>query len=539
MLVGPSDGLPGRPPRDAREGGWSSARVCQTCLTDGRGCNEGPDGRARISPRRRAARRPFVGSRRPPRARSRAPGRDRARRSQASSRSARRPWRGRGSVASRSTARTRTRCRARSGRTPRRSRPSRASGVATHETFFGSSRPARWGRLADVIRARVLAASHVGELVSSLAGLRPEEASRLALAHPSRAIVLEGLDDPGPVEAALTAAGIPHARAAGTLAWAADPIRTAELHRLLADADPAALGALHRAMAGWVSAPRDVPLPGEGALRLSARAHVMGIVNVTPDSFSDGGRFGSPAAAVEHGLALAEEGADILDVGGESTRPGADRVDAAEEIRRVIPVVEGLAAKTPVPVSIDTTKAAVARAALDAGARILNDVSAGRFDSEILPLAAERGAPVVLMHMKGEPRTMQRDPVYADVVGEVAAFLDERAAAARAAGVAEDRILLDPGFGFGKTREHNLVLLARLRELRCLGYPVVAGTSRKSFIGATLGDLPVAERLEGTAATVALAVAAGAAVVRVHDVLAMARVASMVEAVVGAGLRGS
>jgi dihydropteroate synthase len=196
-----------------------------------------------------------------------------------------------------------------------------------------------------------------------------------------------------------------------------------------------------------------------------------------------------------------------------------------------VPVVEALAAKSSIPVSIDTSKASVARAALDAGAQIVNDVAAGRFDPEILYVAAERGAPVVLMHMRGEPRTMQKNPVYSDLVGEVATFLTERAEAAVAAGVARDRIVVDPGFGFGKTREHNLVLLARLRELRCLGFPILAGTSRKSFIGATLGDLPVDERLEGTAATVALAVVNGASIVRVHDVREMGRVASMVEAV--------
>jgi dihydropteroate synthase len=261
----------------------------------------------------------------------------------------------------------------------------------------------------------------------------------------------------------------------------------------------------------------------------------MGVVNVTPDSFSDGGRYLEPGAAIRHGLELVEEGADLLDVGGESTRPGAEPVPLEEERRRVLPVVEALAGRAGVPVSVDTTKAAVARAALDAGAAIVNDVSAGRFDPDMLPLCAERGAPVVLMHMLGEPRTMQRDPRYDDVVREVAAFLAARAEAALAAGVAVDRIVVDPGFGFGKTREHNLVLLRRLDEIVALGYPVLVGTSRKSFIGATLGGLPVEDRLEGTAATVALAVAAGASIVRVHDVRAMARVVRMVEAVLAAG----
>jgi len=277
----------------------------------------------------------------------------------------------------------------------------------------------------------------------------------------------------------------------------------------------------------------DVPLPGGGVLPLSQRACVMGIVNVTPDSFSDGGRYLDATEAIEHGLQLAEEGADILDVGAESTRPGAEPVDIAEEKRRLLPVVEALAGKSGVPVSVDTMKAAVARDAVDAGAQIINDVSAGS-DPAMLPLAAECFAPVVLMHMRGEPRTMQKDVRYGDVVGEVMSFLEDRARRAIAAGVARDRVMVDPGFGFGKLVEHNLVLLRRLGEFRRLGYPVVAGTSRKGFIGRVLGDLPVEERLDGTAATVALAVWNGASVVRVHDVRAMRRVVGIVEATMSA-----
>ena len=277
----------------------------------------------------------------------------------------------------------------------------------------------------------------------------------------------------------------------------------------------------------------DLPLANGTVLRLSERTHLMGIVNVTPDSFSDGGLFFDAEDALKQGISLAEEGADIIDIGGESTRPGAEPVDAAQEIARVVPVISALRERLGTPISIDTTKAEVARAALAAGADIVNDVSAGRFDPQMLPLASERGVPVVLMHMLGEPRTMQQDPRYDDVTAEVTGFLEERAQAAFVAGVARDKIVIDPGFGFGKTREHNLELLRNLRRLTDLGYPVLAGTSRKSFIGATL-DLPVAERLEGTAATVALAVANGAAIVRVHDVGPMRRVASMVEAVLEA-----
>ncbi|HEX9711742.1 MAG TPA: dihydropteroate synthase [Actinomycetota bacterium] len=280
---------------------------------------------------------------------------------------------------------------------------------------------------------------------------------------------------------------------------------------------------------------RDIVWPG-GALRLSERTHIMGVVNVTPDSFSDGGMFLDPADAIEHGIRLAEEGADALDVGGESTRPGADPVGADDEIARAVPVIEGLAKSVEVPISIDTTKSAVARAALDAGASIINDVSAGRLDPSILTLAAERDVPVILMHMLGEPRTMQRDPIYDDVVEDVRAFLVSRAQAAADAGVDPGRIVIDPGIGFGKTPQHNLTLLKRLRDLTHPGYPVLLGASRKSFIGLTL-DLPVEERLEGTLATTAVGILNGASMVRVHDVRANLRAARIVDAVVRAGDR--
>ncbi len=244
---------------------------------------------------------------------------------------------------------------------------------------------------------------------------------------------------------------------------------------------------------------------------------VMGIVNVTPDSFSDGGLFLDPGAAVEHGLRLAGEGAAILDVGGESTRPGAEPVDAGEETARVAPVVERLAADG-LRVSIDTTKLEVARAALDAGAELVNDVSAFRFAPELAGLVAERGAGCCLMHMLGEPRTMQRDPRYDDVVGEVKAFLEERLAFAVGEGVAEERVWLDPGIGFGKTVQHNLELIRRLDEIVAIGRPVVMGSSRKSFLGRVAGGRPEAERLPGTIATNVLALERGATIFRVHDV---------------------
>jgi dihydropteroate synthase len=214
---------------------------------------------------------------------------------------------------------------------------------------------------------------------------------------------------------------------------------------------------------------------------------LMGVVNVTPDSFSDGGLYLDPEAAIAHGRELAAAGAEILDVGGESTRPGAETVPGEEELRRVIPVIQGLLATEGV-ISVDTSKAAVAAAALEAGAGIVNDVTALRGDPEMAALCADRGATVVLMHMRGEPRTMQDDPRYDDVVAEVKAFLAERVETATAAGVAEDRIWLDPGIGFGKTAAHNMELLRRLGELRELGRPLVVGTSRKSFIGKVDGS---------------------------------------------------
>ena len=269
-----------------------------------------------------------------------------------------------------------------------------------------------------------------------------------------------------------------------------------------------------------------------------ARAAVMGIVNVTPDSFSDGGRFLDPDAAVAHGIELAEQGADVLDVGGESTRPGAAPVPADEELRRVVPVVERIAAATTVPVSIDTTKAAVARAALDAGATIVNDVSAGRSDPGILGVTAEAGAGYAVMHMQGEPRTMQADPRYDDVVAQVGDFLADRIEVARAAGVAEGALAADPGIGFGKTVEHNLRLLAGLPALaERVGVPVLVGTSRKTFVGKVLaragaasGDLRVDQREEGTLATVVWAVERGASIVRVHDVLPAVRAVRLLDA---------
>jgi len=245
----------------------------------------------------------------------------------------------------------------------------------------------------------------------------------------------------------------------------------------------------------------------------------MGIVNITPDSFSDGGRLMALPAALDHARRLIAEGADILDIGGESTRPGADPVSVGEELARVLPLIETLAAESDVLLSVDTMKPEVARAAVVAGARMWNDVSALRFSPDSLAVAADLGCDVVLMHMLGEPRTMQTRPVYDDVAGEVGAFLAERAEAAVAAGVARERIWLDPGVGFGKhLTGHNLPLLADLGRLTALGYPVLLGASRKAFIGRLDDDAPPDQRLGGSVAVALAGAARGVAAVRVHDV---------------------
>lgn len=260
---------------------------------------------------------------------------------------------------------------------------------------------------------------------------------------------------------------------------------------------------------------------------------VLGIVNVTPDSFSDGGAHDTLEAAIAHGLRLAEEGADALDIGGESTRPGAQDVPLEEEVRRAVPVVEALAKRLSIPISIDTSKPEVMRAAVDAGAGMINDVYALRREGA-LDAAAALGVPVVLMHMQGEPRGMQDAPHYDDVVGEVHRFLAERIFACEMAGIERKRIVVDPGFGFGKTREHNLALLARLERLGELGVPVLAGLSRKRTIGELTGRSKPRERIHGSVAAALIAAQRGARLLRVHDVAATVdalKVLSAVEAV--------
>jgi dihydropteroate synthase len=279
--------------------------------------------------------------------------------------------------------------------------------------------------------------------------------------------------------------------------------------------------------------PRPALRTRAGTLALD-RTVVVGVLNATPDSFSDGGLHQDPGRAAAAAAQMVAEGAGMLDLGAESTRPGAVPVPADEELRRLLPVLRAVRAAVRVPLSVDTMKSSVAEAAIAEGADLVNDVSAGRQDPALFASCAAAGVPIVLMHMQGTPATMQAEPRYGDVVGEVTSFLAERAAAARAAGIAPEGIVLDPGIGFGKTVDQNCRLIRRLDALVALGYPVLVGVSRKSFLGRLLGGRDVGARLFGTAAAVALAVAGGAKLVRVHDVAAIHDVVVVSEAVLGA-----
>jgi len=266
-------------------------------------------------------------------------------------------------------------------------------------------------------------------------------------------------------------------------------------------------------------------------LPLGQRTFLMGVLNVTPDSFSDGGLYLDSAAAVARALEIQSAGADILDIGGESTRPGAAAISAEEEVRRVLPVLNKLRGRLTIPISIDTSKAAVAEAAAEAGAEIINDVTALRADPRLAEVARRRKLPLVLMHMRGNPRTMQLKPFARDVIRDVASALKKAITTARRAGVAKSQIILDPGFGFGKSYHQNFELLARLPELARLDYPLLVGTSRKSFLGRALGSAPESERIWGTAATVAASILGGAHLVRVHDVAEMVQVARVADVI--------
>jgi dihydropteroate synthase len=267
------------------------------------------------------------------------------------------------------------------------------------------------------------------------------------------------------------------------------------------------------------------------SLDFSQKTYIMGILNVTPDSFSDGGRFFNPASATSRGIQMAEEGADIIDIGGESTRPGSEPLSIEEELRRTIPIVGTLAKRIDVPISIDTYKSEVAKMALDAGASIVNDISGLRFDPGMAKVVAGYKVPVVVMHIKGSPKDMQKNPVYEALIPEIVDYFRERIRSATESGIPKDKIIIDPGIGFGKTSEHNIEIINKLDEFTLLEKPVLIGPSRKAFLGKMLGDEPAGERLEATAAAVSISIMKGANLVRVHDVKEMVRVAKVADAV--------
>jgi dihydropteroate synthase len=269
------------------------------------------------------------------------------------------------------------------------------------------------------------------------------------------------------------------------------------------------------------------------SLDFSKKTCIMGILNATPDSFSDGGLFFDKHIAVDHALRMIDDGADIIDVGGESTRPGSDPVSVEEEIRRTIPIIKAISNKIKVPISIDTYKSEVAKQAIDAGASIVNDISGLRFDNKMAAVAAEYKVPVIVMHIKGKPNDMQTNPSYEALIPEIMDYLRESIKVAVDNSIPEDRIIIDPGIGFGKTFEHNLEIIKNLRQFTLLGKPILIGVSRKAFIGKILADAPPHERLEGTTAAVAVSIMNGANIVRVHDVKEMARVVKVVDAIKG------
>lgn len=266
-------------------------------------------------------------------------------------------------------------------------------------------------------------------------------------------------------------------------------------------------------------------------LDFSQKTYIMGILNVTPDSFSNGGRYFEKAAAIERALKMVEEGADMIDIGGESTRPGSEPIAIEKELRRTIPVIEALAGKITIPLSIDTYKSEVARKALDAGASMVNDISGLRFDPEMPKIISEYKVPVVIMHIKGRPKDMQQNPAYEALIPEIMDYFRRSMIIAEQSGISEDKIIIDPGIGFGKTSDHNLEIINNLSEFSLLEKPILVGPSRKAFIGKILGDVPVTERLEGTAAAVAVCIMNGANIVRVHDVKEMVKVVKVVDVI--------
>jgi len=266
-------------------------------------------------------------------------------------------------------------------------------------------------------------------------------------------------------------------------------------------------------------------------LDFSQKTYIMGILNVTPDSFSDGGQYFDKSTAIKRAIQMVEDGADIIDIGGESTRPGSQPLAIEEELRRTLPVIEALTKEINTPISIDTYKSEVAKRALDAGAAMVNDISGLRFDPEMLKVVSAYKVPVVIMHIKGLPRDMQKNPVYEALIPEIMDYLRESIKSAKESGIAEDMIIIDPGIGFGKTFEHNLEIIHNLYNFTLLEKPVLVGLSRKAFIGKILGDVPAGERLEGTAAAIAISIINGANIIRVHDVKEMVKVAKVANAV--------
>jgi dihydropteroate synthase len=267
------------------------------------------------------------------------------------------------------------------------------------------------------------------------------------------------------------------------------------------------------------------------SLDFSKKTYIMGILNVTPDSFADGGLYFDKSSAIERAYQIVEEGADIIDIGGESTRPGSEPISIKEELKRTIPVIEAISKKIKVPISIDTYKSEVAKAALDAGASMVNEISGLRFDPKMPDVVSEYKVPVVIMHIKGKPQDMQQNPVYEALIPEIIDYFRMGIIMATRAGVSEDKIIIDPGMGFGKTFDHNLEIINNLREFTFLEKPILVGPSRKAFIGKILGDVPATERLEGTAAAVSISIINGANVVRVHDVKETVKVAKVTDAV--------
>jgi len=392
----------------------------------------------------------------------------------------------------------------------------------------------------DIVRARILSSVSKDEVLAELHA-RGSDKSAVEM------ILSRGLGRSmlvGPLMLAQAQALRLAAKEAGALAVLAKPAGRADPSR----SEVIVMGSAMQLTATATNIGGDIGARIEGALEsclapvqrtlrcrdlrvpVGERTLVMGIVNVTPDSFSGDGLGNDLDAAVAQAKQMVEDGADVLDIGGESTRPGSEPVGEEEEIRRVVPVIERLASEVAVPLSVDTYKSRVAKAALDAGAHIVNDISGLHYDDDMAHVVADTGAAIAIMHIQGTPRDMQKDPKYADVIGEIGDYLEEGIGRAAEASIARDQIILDPGIGFGKALEHNLEILRRLREFRSLGCPLLVGTSRKSMIGMIL-DLPADQRIEGTAATVALAIADGADIVRVHDVKEMARVVRVADAI--------